>query len=146
MDIVIVRKYLKDTYTIGKMFIDGEYFCDTLEDKDRGIHLGMNVSEIQKIKVYGETAIPAGMYKVIITYSNTFKRKLPLIVNVPAYTGVRIHRGNYAKDTFGCVLVGKNTAKGMVLESAKTEVALMKLLEGQDEINLIITYETDTKE
>lgn len=128
MEIKIERKYRKEDYTIGRMYLDGQYFCDTLEDKDRGLTDDMSEAEIASRKVYGYTAIPTGTYKVILTYSRKFKRVLPLICDVKAFDGIRIHRGNTAKDTYGCPLVGRNTAKGMVLDSAKTETALLRIL------------------
>ena len=127
----VVRKAFKDTYTIGKMYIDDEYFCDTLEDRVR-------VLRTAKDKVPGETAIPEGTYKVTLEMSPRFKRILPRLHNVPFFDGVLIHRGNTAEDTHGCILVGDNRAKGTVLDSAKTEVALMDILKKADTIDITV--------
>ena len=128
MEIVLHRQYPKPTYTIGKLYIDGQYFCDTCEDADRGLDQMMDVPEILKRKIQNETAIPTGVYIVRFTYSPRFKRLMPQIENVKGFSGVRIHAGNTAKDTEGCVLLGKNTIKGGVTNSrawvTKFETAL----------------------
>lgn len=115
--IKVVRKALKDKYTIGVFIIDGQKFCDTLEDKVR-ILIDKNADgdfdDQGEGKIYGETAIPAGIYDVVVTYSPTFKRELPLLLNVPGFSGVRIHSGVTAEHTKGCILVGNNTAIGMI--------------------------------
>lgn len=80
----------------------------------------MTVDQIKKTKVYGETAIPKGTYTVVLTYSNKFKKILPLINNVKGFEGIRIHSGNSAKDSLGCVLVGENKEVGKVLNSRAT--------------------------
>lgn len=126
MNIVIDRKWKKDTYTIGKMYIDGKAFSDTLEDRDRGLDSTMTSGEIAMKKVYGETAIPKGDYEVRMTHSGRFSSrpwgkkyggKVPEILNVKGYSGVRIHPLNTAKDTLGCIGVGKNNVKGRISES-----------------------------
>lgn len=102
---VEVKRTFKGTeYTIGKLYIDGAYFCDTLEDVVR-------TGE----KIAGKTAIPAGTYKVKMTWSPRFKRYLPEILNVPNFSGVRIHAGNSALDTEGCILLGLNKVKARVV-------------------------------
>lgn len=126
MKLTLKRIFKGENYTIGKLHIDGEYFCDTLEDA------------IRDIKVYGETAIPAGTYKVTITLSPRFRRWLPLLHDVPYFEGVRIHRGNTAEDTHGCILVGQNKIKGQVVNSAYTEIELMKRLKGEKDIEIEI--------
>lgn len=128
MRLTLIRIANRPTYCIGKLYIDGVYFCDTLEDVDRGLDDRMDEEEIKKLKVYGETAIPSGIYPVTITYSAKFKKNLPLISNVKGYSGIRIHSGNTAKDTLGCILVGKNKEVGKVLESRVTFNALYKRL------------------
>ena len=106
MKIEVKRTFKGTEYTIGKLYIDGNYFCDTLEDT---VRIGD--------KVYGKTAIPAGTYKVKKTFSPRFKKVLPEILNVPGFSGVRIHSGNTAKDTEGCLLLGLNKVKGAVINS-----------------------------
>ena len=108
-------------YTIGRLFVDGKYFSDTLEDRCRDLDKGE--------KVMNETAIPAGTYEVIVNVSVKFKRKLPLLLNVPHFTGIRIHRGNTDKDTSGCILVGENKQPGRVINSTGYELRLTELIE-----------------
>ena len=108
MNILLKRIAKKETYTIGKLYIDGVYFCDTIEDKDRGLNQTMSINDIKKKKIYGETAIPTGSYSLVIDYSNRFKRRMAHILNVPGYEGIRLHKGNTAKDSLGCIIVGKN--------------------------------------
>lgn len=115
MELLLDRKYRKDTYTIGNMYVNGEFFSNTLEDKDRGLKQDMSEEEIRKIKVYGETAIPMGRYKITRTPSAKFKKKMILINNVPGFSGIRIHAGNFTKDTYGCPLVGENKIKGQLV-------------------------------
>ena len=91
--------------TIGELYVDGAWECHILEDVER------------ETKVYGETAIPKGSYNLVITPSNRFKRDLPLLENVPGYTGIRIHPGNVAADTHGCLLPGRTRTDRAVGES-----------------------------
>jgi len=128
MKLLLKRIALEETYTIGKLYADGVKICDTLEDKVRP------VGE----KVWGETAIPYGNYKVIITYSNRFKRKLPLLVNVPQFEGIRIHPGNTAVDTHGCILVGVNDVTGQIHQSKFTFYQLFAILEKAQDIEIEI--------
>lgn len=126
MKVEIKRVFKGANYTIGKLYIDGVYFCDTLEDTVRPAG----------VKIAGKTAIPAGTYRVKKTMSPRFKKVLPEILNVPNYTGVRIHAGNTAADTEGCVLLGFNHTKGAVLDSANTVARFMTTT--PDEFTLII--------
>ena len=148
MKLALIRKYKKDKYCIGKLYIDGEYFCDTLEDKDRGLTDNMTVSKISKIKVKKETAIPTGTYKVTLDifspkfgnksfYKKTCNGKLPRILNVKGFDGVLIHCGNTNLDTSGCILVGRNLEKGKVLKSQETFEKLYKILK-ENKNNLTI--------
>lgn len=133
MKLSVKRIACKPTYTIGRLYVDGDYFCDTLEDRVRNLR--------KEAKVAGETAIPDGRYKVTITMSPRFGRLLPLLHDVPQFTGVRIHAGNTAKDTQGCILVGFNRVKGKVVDSRKTETELVQMMIDRHE-NIDIEIET----
>lgn len=117
MELTLKRIAKKDTYTIGKLYVDDEYFCDTLEDKDRGLTFDMPLEDIKKVKVYGQTAIPTGRYQVVMNMSTRFKKVMPLLLNVPGFDGIRIHSGNTAADTQGCILLGQNKVVGKVINS-----------------------------
>lgn len=148
MEILLKRIAKKSKYTIGKMYIDGQYICDTLEDTDRGLNQNMSLEEIKNKKVYGETAVPTGTYKVDMnTVSPKFKSriwakpyggKLPRLVLVPGYDGVLIHPGNKAEDTLGCILVGENKAVGQVLNSQVTFKKIMSILTKGTNITITI--------
>ena len=138
MKIELIRIAFKDTYTIGKLYVDDTYFCDVLEDVDRGLDSSMSESEILEKKVKGQTAIPTGHYVINITYSPKYKRMMPLMLNVKGFSGIRIHSGNSSKDTEGCLLVGKNKKVGMVLESRDTYQRLFKMMEGEKNITIDI--------
>lgn len=128
MHILVRRIAKRDTYTIGKMYIGTKYFCDTLEDTDRGLTQVSSVSSIHKIKVPSKTAIPTGTYKVVVNKSPKFGRMLPRLLNVPGFDGILIHRGNTDKDTSGCILVGENKVVGKVINSTPYETKLVALL------------------
>ena len=132
------RRYKGSKYTIGKLFINDEYFCDTIEDIDRGLKSSMSVEYIKKKKVYAETAIPTGTYKIEMTYSSKFKRILPLLVDVKGFSGIRIHRGNTEIDSSGCIIVGENKVKGKVINSTRYEIALVNKLLDEDDIEITI--------
>lgn len=127
MELLLERKYIKPEYCIGRLYINGEFFCNTLEDTIRDINKN-GTFDCGEFKISGHTAIPYGTYEVQVTYSPKFKRELPLLLDVPSFTGIRIHRGNTNEDSSGCILVGENTKKGMVLNSTKYEEELTKLL------------------
>lgn len=138
MELKVKRFYKKSEYTIGKLYIDGVYFCDTVEDTDRGLSQNMKNSTIEAKKLYGKTAIPIGRYKVILSYSNKFRKTLPLIKDVIGFAGIRIHSGNTADDSLGCIIVGENKIKGGVINSKVTLERLMAKLRGQTKIWLTI--------
>ena len=121
MKLELNRIAKKPLYTIGKLFVDGKYFCDTLEDQCRDLD--------REEKVMHETAIPAGTYEVVVNVSVRFERKLPLLLDVPYFSGIRIHRGNTDKDTSGCILVGENKQLGRVINSTSYELRLTEILE-----------------
>lgn len=148
MKLLLKRIAKRDTYTIGKLYIDDKYFADTLEDPDRGLTNSMSREQIAKIKVYGETAIPTGTYNIDMStvsakfknrsWASPYKGKIPRLQNVPGYEGVLIHPGTTSKDTLGCILVGKNTSKGMITQSQATFHQLMSILTKGTNITITI--------
>lgn len=118
MEITLTRIAKKDGYTIGRMAIGGQYFCDTLEPQWRNLKAGER-------KMPGRTAIGEGTYPVVITKSPRLCRWLPLLVGVPQFSGIRIHAGNTAEDTEGCILVGWNRLKGRLVNSRSALTLLM---------------------
>lgn len=145
MKIEVKRFAYKGTYTVGKLYIDGVFQCNTLEDKVRllpefcpNTPKGLDCKCPQK--VWGQTAIPAGIYDVEIIYSPKFKIKAPHLLNVPHFIGILLHPGNTAVDTNGCLLVGKNTEVGMVTSSRIAFWEIMKLLNSAtDQITIEIS-------
>ncbi len=117
MQILIERRWKKDEYTIGRLSVNGEFLCNTLELKDIGLTKRMPLAEIKAKKVFGETAIPAGKYRIDYRMSWKFDKMRAYLVDVPAFVGIMIHEGNTRKDTLGCILVGMNTVKGTVTDS-----------------------------
>lgn len=111
-----LNRIFKGEYTIGKLYIDGVYFCDTLEDK------------VREVKIKHETAIPYGRYRVIIARSFRFQKDMPLLLDVPNFQGILIHSGNDKEDTSGCILVGGNKVKGQVINSRNTFIKLFALI------------------
>lgn len=125
MTLRLVREPSRDGATLGVLFVDGHFQCFTLEDVVRDVP-GMPVSAW---KVPQQTAIPAGRYRVIVTPSVRFQRPLPLLLDVPGFSGVRIHPGNTAADTEGCLLVGLDRQRGRVLRSRVAFELLFPLIE-----------------
>ena len=132
MKLVLIRHARRADYTIGRLEDEnGKKICDTLEPIWRNYDGG-------EMKIPRKSAIPEGTYRVVITKSQRFGRYLPLLVGVPGFEGVRIHAGNTSRDTEGCILVGQNLQVGKVLWSRITLEKLMKLIENEKEIYLII--------
>jgi hypothetical protein len=121
---VLRREPSRDGATIGSLFVEGRWFCWTLEDVVREVP-GVPVSQW---KQYGLTAIPRGRYRLIVTMSKRFGRGTPLLVNVPGYDGIRIHAGNTEADTIGCILVGQDRTVNTVLKSRPVEKAITSLV------------------
>lgn len=126
MELILTRRWPKSDYTIGELSLGGVVLCNTLEDTDRGLVCTMDAAEIRRRKIYGRTAIPKGRYRVAFTWSPAFSSRswarvdggcVPLLENVKGFEGCRIHPGNTAEETNGCILPGKNTAKGRVTAS-----------------------------
>lgn len=138
LNLTLKRIAKRPTYTIGRLYIDGQYFCDTLEDTDRGLRQSLPESVNKAKKVKGRTAIPTGRYRVTldvksqkyskVAFYNFCNGYVPRLLNVHAYDGVLIHVGNSERDTEGCILVGENKAVGKVLNSRETFLRLYDVL------------------
>lgn len=137
MNLELKRIFKGKDYTIGRLFIDGKYFCDTLEDPVRQL-------DSIKDKIYSKTAIPAGKYKISMSvvspkYSirksyNWCGGRLPKLIDVPFFEGILIHSGNIPDHTAGCILVGENKIKGQVINSMNTLKNLWVKLNVADEV------------
>lgn len=141
MRLTVIRKFKGQNYTIGNLYINDKYFCDTLEDIDRGLKDSMTPEEITSIKIKGDTCIPTGTYKVVMnvvsskfsnyakySYAKSIGARMPRVLNVKGFDGVLIHPGNTTKDTEGCLLVGYNKVKGSVSDSLNTWKKLYTIL------------------
>lgn len=133
MKLRVERLWKKPAYTVGRLFVDGKLFCNTLEDTVRDLS--------NEKKVYGKTAIPYGEYKVVYNWSPKFGRNLPRLLNVPVFEGILIHPGNTADDSAGCILVGRNTEVGRLTESRYTSDKLNVLIEDAQRRGESITIE-----
>ena len=114
MEILVNRRTKTKLSTISDVTIDGVFFCYGLEDVDRGIKQSDDIDVIKTKKVFAQTAIPAGRYEIIINFSNRFQQYMPLLLNVPGFEGVRIHPGNKAANTEGCLLLGQTEGDDFV--------------------------------
>lgn len=135
-ELLLQRRFFKEDYTIGRLSVDDETFADTLEDKVRDYNKDGDLLDEGEEKVYGQTAIPYGRYRVVVDYSQRFKRELPRLLSVPHFEGIRIHAGNKAGDTSGCILVGENKVKGGLINSRVYERELtswLKMWQGRGE-------------
>lgn len=152
MKINIDRLWPKETYTVGLLYVDGVRLCETLEDKDRGLRKEDDLSTIRSVKVYGETAIPAGTYKVAMDvvspkysavkwYEDLCGGKMPRLLGVPGFEGILVHPGNTALDSYGCILVGRNTKVGQLTESKATFKKLYKKMKDAYDRGESITIE-----
>lgn len=143
MKLTVERIFKGGTYTIGRLSIDGTYFCDTIEDTARPLPASCPDTPQGAMctcpeKVYAQTAIPAGTYKVTMEHSPRFKRTLPYLHNVPHFLGILIHSGNDQTHSAGCIIVGRNTARGKVLQSKITLDSLLERLKGQRDVSIEI--------
>lgn len=116
MELKLIRETYTEDSTIGKLYVNDLFHCFTLEDK------------VRDVKIKNVTAIPAGRYKVVVDFSNRFQQLMPLLLNVPNYLGVRIHTGNYSKDTEGCILVGSTKAVNFIGNSKKAYAKLLSTI------------------
>ncbi len=147
MNLKLVRTDFTETSTIGTLYINGVEECFILEDKDRGLNDSMPLTDIEKIKIKHLTAIPYGHYKVVVTKSNRFSQMaghdvyLPLLLNVKGYEGIRIHKGNYATNSSGCLLPGKKKGVNVVINSTDSFNQLNEKINDALKLGEIITIE-----
>lgn len=155
MKLVLKREHLKDDYTIGKLYINSVYFCDTLEDKVRDLNKDGDLNDLGETKVYGKTAIPYGTYNITLDvaspkfskypfYRSICEGKLPRLLNVPHFDGILIHVADGPKGADlleGCIGVGKNIIKGGLTEGKKTFENLYLALEEAKNKKEFITIE-----
>ncbi len=152
MKVKVERRWPRVTYTIGRLYIDGIYYCNTLEDYDRGLRQSDPLAVIQRRKVAGETAIPKGVYEVVMNvtspkyagvawYYNFCRGKMPRLKDVPGFDGILIHPGSDALSTRGCVLVGKNTKVGKLTDSRACFMEVYKLMKAAADKGEKITIE-----
>ena len=152
MKLRLERKWPKETYTIGRLDVDGIFFCNTLEDRDRGLKQTDSEAYIKSRKVYGETAIPKGTYGVAMNvtspkysasawYWKLCQGKVPRLLSVKGFDGILVHTGSTALDTLGCILVGKNTKVGQLTESKATFEKLYKKMKAAYDKGEEITIE-----
>lgn len=145
MELLLKRIALKDTYTIGKLYVNGIYFCDTIEDKVRDLNKDGDLNDVGEGKIPSLTAIPYGKYEITLkvqspkyslkTNYNWCKGYLPRLINVPHFEGILIHAGNTAKDSAGCILIGENKVKGKVINSMVTLKKLYPILKEASDKN-----------
>lgn len=139
MKLKLHRKYLKENYTIGHLYemVNGveRFICDVIEDKVRDLNKDGDLNDTGESKVYAQTAIPYGTYEVLLTISQKFqnhpwatpyKGVVPLLNNVPHFSGIRIHPGATERDSAGCLIVGLNTHRGRVTQTTEMYHKLMK--------------------
>lgn len=140
MELLVDRKWKKQSYTISNLLIDGKWFCNVLEDADRGLDDSMSIDRILELKKPTITAIPRGTYEITLDivspkyskvqfYKDVCNGKVPRLKNVKGFDGILIHAGNTDKDSSGCLLVGVNKIKGQVVNSKETFKTLYKLLQ-----------------
>ena len=144
MELRLERKYKKERYTIGNLYVDGVWFCNTIEDRDRGLRQDMPLAANKRLKVKNETAIPTGRYRVTLGVKSPKMSQrpaydfcngyVPRLVNVPAFDGILIHIGNTEKDSAGCIIVGENKVKGNVINSTETFRRLYDVLKKTNDL------------
>lgn len=128
MELVLNRIYFSPTYTIGKLFVNGVLFCDTIEDVNRDLNKDGDLNDVGEAKVMHKTCIPFGIYKVIVNMSTRFKRFLPRLLDVPHFDGILIHNGVDETSSSGCIILGENKVKGKVTNSTFYMNRLTELL------------------
>ena len=138
MELKLVREDFTKESTIGSLYVNGIFECYILEDTDRGLTDEMSVQQIENIKQYGVTAIPYGRYQIKRTKSERFSKEkgytviMPLLLNTKGFKGIRIHIGNFPKDTLGCLLCGRKKGVNQIMESTKATQQLEKKIEGAE--------------
>lgn len=140
MELRLERLWPKEEYTVGRLYVNGSLFCNTLEDKVADVNRNGRFDGYEK-KVPGKTAIPYGTYRIFYGWSPRFGRNLPRLLNVTAFDGILIHPGNTAEDSAGCILVGLNTEKGKLTQSRHYSNLLNEQIDAAQRQGEVITIE-----
>jgi len=143
MELYLKREIFTDVSTIGTLSVDGKFECFVLEDKDRGLTSEMSETDIMATKVFGKTCIPYGRYEIVWNMSNHFKKEMPLLLDTKGFKGIRIHAGNTALDSFGCLLCGRKRGNNVITESVAATNLLYKKIQSakmhKDKVFITIT-------
>lgn len=134
MKLKLIRQFGTEGFTEGKLYIDDVFECYTVEDEDRHLEAG-------GIKIPAVTAIPKGSYEVVLSMSPRFKKILPEVLNVPGFTGVRIHSGNSSKDSEGCILVGSSNDRNDDDWVGGSKVALAQLITKLSQVKGVVVLD-----
>lgn len=137
-NIKVIRDTYTDKSTIGRLYINDKFICDTLEDKCRDLNKDGDLDDKDETKIHGKTAIPAGTYKMILSVSNRFKKLMPEILNVKGFLGIRIHSGNTDADSEGCIIVGLTRKLDFIGQSRDAFNKLMAELDHYKEFEITI--------
>lgn len=145
MQLTLKRPEIKDSaITISDLYVDGVLFCQVVEDRDRGLYQADDLSYIQSIKVKHETAIPYGSYQIVMSFSQRFQKYLPELLDVPGFSGIRIHAGNTEADSSGCLLPGKRSGNKVINSTITTANLISQIKKRGKTEKVFISIEPST--
>jgi hypothetical protein len=133
MELKVIRKTFTPLYTMGELYVNGQFFCYTMEDRDRDLSETDSKNKIKSVKVVKQTAIPYGEYRLILSYSKKLRRFLPLVLDVPGFQGIRLHKGSTQEWSSGCILLGMGKEQDKLTRIVEAETKLVALLKTTNE-------------